>query len=229
MPAPACLLPRCVPVTPGSVCALAADPLPLRVLLDFSPKIKSDHNQESSKAKRHISYLPTCSRSYVAFAGISRGKSSVGRGPATSQQKWRHGKRCVRNKRLSRGPSASRPPDREHRRTSRKALTIPPKKTAGSNLRSSPTQRIQRVGAPVSDSGTWDTRLFVCRKSGPRTRAGILCRCTRRWALKKLREENCCLLFKIKVWTLRKHRKRPDPSPHAAGCAAATCKPLPVF
>ena len=46
----------------------------------------------------------------------------------------------------------------------------------------SPTRRRPRAEAPASWRGTWDTRLFACRRRGPRTGDDNLCRCIRRWA-----------------------------------------------
>jgi hypothetical protein len=44
------------------------------------------------------------------------------------------------------------------------------------------TRRRPRAAAPAWWRGTWDTRLFACRKRGPRTGDGIAGRCIRRWA-----------------------------------------------
>src|ERR1017187_4635097 len=54
----------------------------------------------------------------------------------------------------------------------------------------------------------------------PKTRASNSCwhslQTYSKMGMKKLREENCCLLFKIKAWVLRKHIKRRVPSWHVA-------------
>ena len=144
--------------------------------LEFSLHMQADHNREGLSVKDHISYTRKSSRSYVALDAATKeeaGDGSYGLQGETLLNLY---------KGLSRDLSASRPRARPRDRTTRRVPPVPPRKTAGSRLRSSPKPRTRRAAAPVSCSGTSGTRLFVCRRPAPRTRAGIPCRRTQRWA-----------------------------------------------
>lgn len=161
--------------------SISAPPRRTHLAPNFCCTIRANHNHKRLQAKRHVSYTARSSRSYVA---ASFGVRLI----RTRKCLQACRKCCIMNAPLgaeaglSRGLSASTPPAREHRRTTRRVPLAAPRKTTGSALRSSPIPRTRRAAAPVSCSGTSGTRLFVCRRPEPRTRAGIPCRRTQRWA-----------------------------------------------